>query len=70
MRLLLLGLLPLVAACAGSPAPFAQSCAGFGLAPGTPEYQRCQDAKTARQQSGTHSAIDTIRSIDVIQMAK
>jgi hypothetical protein len=38
----------------------------YGLVPGTPQYQKCADAKNQRQLSGTRSAIDTVRLVDVI----
>ena len=59
----------LLLGCAG-PGPFAQSCDEFGLTPGTPQYQKCQNAKASREVSGTRSAVDTLHAVDAIGMRK
>jgi hypothetical protein len=69
MRVGLIVLTGLLMGCAG-PGPLTQSCEEFGLSPGTPQYQKCQDAKASRQISGTRSAIDTLHAVDAIGMRK
>ena len=65
MRFLLLGWLALLFGC-GGPDRLSEACEDLGLTPGTPQFQRCYNAKLARQKSGERSAIDTIRAIDVL----
>jgi hypothetical protein len=66
MRFAVLGLFCLLAACAPRTPAYVQACEEYGLVPGTPQYQKCADAKARRQLSGARSAIDTVRSVDVI----
>ena len=69
MRLLSLGTASLslaLAAAACAPAG-RQACREFGLAPGTPEFQRCQAAKQAREAAATRGAMEMIRSLDQFQ---
>jgi hypothetical protein len=65
MRFLLLGWLAVLTGCAG-PDRLAEACEGLGLTPGTAQFERCYQAKLARQKSGERSAIDTLRAIDVL----
>jgi len=65
-----LGCLWLLSACAAGPGPLVQSCEEWGLVPGTPAYQRCLNAKQGRENAGARSAVDTIRSVDVINSAR
>jgi len=68
MRLLSLGAALLLAVAAAACAPAGQqACREFGLAPGTPEFQRCQAAKQARAAAATRGAIEMIRSLDQFQ---
>lgn len=57
--------LPFLIGC-GGPDRLSDACEELGLTPGTPQFQRCYNAKLARQKSGERSAIDTVRSIDVL----
>jgi hypothetical protein len=66
MRLLLLGGLALLIGCGGGSDRLSEACEDLGLTPGTPQFQRCYNAKLARQRAGERSAIDTIRSVDVL----
>jgi hypothetical protein len=65
MRFVVLGFVCLLAACAARTPAYVQACEEYGLVPGTPQYQKCVDAKTRQQLSGARSAIDTVRSVDV-----
>lgn len=67
MHLLRLGAVLALAAATASCASPGQSCSEYGLAPGTPEFQRCQQAKTARQAAATRGAVEMIRSLDAMQ---
>lgn len=64
------GLWLLLSACAAGPGPLVQSCEEWGLVPGTPAYQRCLNAKQARENAGARAAFDTVRSVDVINSAR
>jgi hypothetical protein len=65
MRFALLAWLALLIGCGGADR-LSEACEDLGLMPGTPQFERCYNAKLARQRSGERSAIDTIRSIDVL----
>jgi hypothetical protein len=66
MRVALLGLFCLLVACAPRDASYATACEENGLIPGTLQYQKCVAAKVKRQDAGARSAVDTVRSVDVI----
>jgi hypothetical protein len=70
MRVSLIGLLWLLCACAPRAPAYVQACEEYGLMPGTPQYQKCLNAKAKRQNAGVRSAIDTVRSVDVIGTVK
>lgn len=65
MRFLLLGWLALLMGCGGQNR-LSEACEDLGLTPGTPQFQRCYNAKVARQRAGERSALDTVRAIDVL----
>ena len=57
-----------LAVAAGACAPLGQrACRDVGLSPGTPEFQRCQAAKDAREAAATRGAMEMIRSLDQFQ---
>jgi hypothetical protein len=66
MRVAWLGFFCLLVACAPRAASYATACEENGLMPGTAQYQKCVAAKAKRQDAGARSAIDTVRSVDVI----
>ena len=67
MHLLRLGMAFSLAIAAAACALPGQSCREFGLSPGTPEFQRCQEAKAGREAAATRGAVEMIRSLDAMQ---
>jgi hypothetical protein len=65
MRFLFLGWLALLMGCGGRDR-LSEACEDLGLTPGTPQFERCYNAKLARQRAGERSALDTIRATDVL----
>jgi hypothetical protein len=65
-RLLRLGAALSLAAAASCGRP-GRPCQEFGLAPGTPEFQRCEAARAERESSATRGAVEMIRSIDAMR---
>lgn len=67
MRLVPVGFLFALAAATAACGSLGQSCQEFGLSPGTPEFHRCQAAKSGREASATRGAVEMIRSLDAMR---
>jgi hypothetical protein len=67
MRFLPGALVVFLAAAPAACGTLAQSCQEFGLAPDTPEFQRCQAAKSGREASATRGAVDMVRALDAMR---
>jgi hypothetical protein len=67
MRFLPVSILLSLAAATAACGTLAQSCQEFGLAPGTPDFERCQGARAGREAAATRGAVEMVRSLDAMR---